>query len=411
MRTTSGLWLFISFALLSAHSQVLPTTVCDVTKHPAAFDGKIVRVRATVVSNFGISSILNAERECGGRLIMRLTYPGGGPTAYVSFREPNLKRMPVKMRRDREFKKFEELLAARMYPRSRDQFDAMWMPCNRYEVTATMTGRVDYAGEDGGFGHRGMFPTQFVLQSVSEVSGKDLSSNYDLTLFSPTKIIRFPTAHLSGKVVGPNGEGVAKAKVNVHSTEDVPPYRHRLTVRTDEKGRFKAEVPPGAYVIGVNLESPPSPAVPFPPTYFPDTENSHSATVVNVSDWEYRDDLKLELKRTLISKTIPVKVVWPDGKPVMDANVCLMQQNAPTGMVGRESHTNSEGRFDLIGFEGMDYEVQANIIGFEEANIYIYEYVEPTSTVHCAGNVIVHAGDKVNEPILMVFNKSGETCR
>jgi len=174
---------------------------------------------------------------------------------------------------------------------------------------------------------------------------------------------------------------------------------HWLTERTDEKGRFKVEVPPGAYVIGVNLESPPSPDVPFPPTYFPDTEDSHSATVLKFSDKDHRDDLNIELKRTLTRKTIPVKVVWPDGKPVGNANVCLMAQNDPTGMVGSLGHTNEDGRFDLIGFEGMDYVVQANI------------YVKPTYTPYCAQNVIVYAADRVNDPISMVFKKTGDTCK
>jgi hypothetical protein len=39
---------------LSARAQDKPisTTVCEVTKYPAAFDNKIVRFRATYVGNF-----------------------------------------------------------------------------------------------------------------------------------------------------------------------------------------------------------------------------------------------------------------------------------------------------------------------------------------------------------------------
>ena len=394
MRTVERLWLVLTLAVFSAHCQVLPTTVCDITRVPSAFDGKIVKVRATVVSGFEVFAIRDVNSECGR---MWLTYPGGGPSASVSMGAltPNLQRAPVNLHRNGEFKKFEDLLGAEMYPRSRG---AMCMSCNRYEVTATLTGRVDYAGEHGGFGHMNGWRTQLVLQSVSEVSAKDLSSKYDLTLFSPTKV-RFPTAYLSGKVVQPNGDPMVDAEVNVHSIEDVPPYVHGLTERSDERGRFKVEVPPGSYVLGVNLESPPSPAVPFPPTYFPDTEDSHSATVVKVLDKEHRSDLTIQLKRTLVRKTIPVRVVWPDGKPIVEANVCLMAQNEPTGMVGSLGHTNEDGRFDLIGLEGMDYVVQANI------------YVKPTFAPYCAGNVIVYARDQIMEPVSMVFNKSGDTCR
>lgn len=118
MRTAGELWLFISFALLSARAQVLPTTVCDVTKQPASFDGKIVQLRARVIAGFEVFAIQDATNDCGG---LWLTYPGGGPTASVSMGAlmPDLKRTPVELHRDGEFKRFEELLDAEMYLRSR----------------------------------------------------------------------------------------------------------------------------------------------------------------------------------------------------------------------------------------------------------------------------------------------------
>ncbi len=393
-RKAQCLLTFVSFVLIPAHSQVASTTVCDITQQPDAFDGKTVRVRATVISGFEVFAIRDTANDCGQ---MWLSYSGGGPTASVSTGAltPDLKRKSVELRHDRAFNKFQKLLVARMYPRSRG---AICLSCGRYEVTATMTGRVDYAGEHPGFGHLNGYRTQFVLQAISEVSGKDVSSGYDLKLFSPTKI-RFPTAYLSGKVLGPTGERVADAEVNVHSTEEVTPDAEELSGWTNEKGRFKVEVPPGSYVIGVNLESPPSPAVPFPPTYFPDTKDPHYATVLKVADKDRRDDLNIKLRRALTIKRIPLKAVWPDGKPVVDANVCLMQQNDPTGMVGVLGHTDGGGRFDLIGFEGIDYVVQANI------------YMQTSYKPYCARNVVVYRRDQVSSPISMVFDRSGESCR
>jgi hypothetical protein len=47
----------------------------------------------------------------------------------------------------------------------------------------------------------------------------------------------------------------------------------------------------------------------------------------------------------------------------------------------------------------MDYVVQANI------------YMQTSYKAYCARNVIVDRGDHVSEPISMVFNRSGESCR
>src|SRR6266851_4627643 len=395
MKNGVRLWLFTLVALCSSRAQVVSTTVCNVAKLPSAFDDKIVRVRATVTSGFEIFAIRDAEGDCGG---IWLTYPGGGPVASVSMGKltPDLQRVPIKLRRDGELKKFQELLDAEMYPRSRGN---LCESCHRYEVTATMTGRVDYAGEHGGFGHMNGFPTQFVLESVSEISVKDLSSRYDPNLFSSVRV-RFPTAYLQGKVTGPKGEGILSAEVNVHSTEDVPKYVREFTEWTDEKGRFKLEVPPGSYLIGLNLEMPPSPNVPFPPTYFPDTEDSHSATVLRVSDNEHRSDLNIRLKHRLTDKMIRVKVTWPDGKPVVDANVCLKEVKDPTAVVGGSvSHTKEDGTYDLVGFEGIDYVIHGDI------------YVKPSYKPYCAGNVIVRAKDQVNERVLLRLTKTGEICR
>jgi len=395
MKNGVRLWLFTLVAVCSSRAQVVSTTVCNVAKLPSAFDGKFVRVRATVTSGFEIFAIRDAEGDCGG---IWLTYPGGGPVASVSMGKltPDLQRVPIKLRRDGEFKKFQELLDAEMYPRSRGN---LCESCHRYEVTATMTGRVDYAGEHGGFGHMNGFRTQFVLESVNAISAKDLSSRYDLTLFSPTKV-RFPTAYLNGRVIGPKGEAISAAEVNVHSTEDVPQYLREFTEWTDEKGRFKLEVPPGTCVIGVNLETPPSPSVPFAPTYFPNTEDPRSASVFRVADKEHRSDLDIRLERRLTDKIIAVKVTWPQGKPVNDANVCLKEVEAPTAVVGGSvSHTKEDGTVELVGFEGIDYVVHADI------------YIKPSYKPHCAGNVIVRAKDRVDGRISLTLTKTGEICK
>lgn len=111
----------------SAVAQPVQTSVCEVTRSPALFDGKMVRLRATVVSGFEAFGIRDPEDKCG---VIWLTYPGGGPVASTSFgpATPNLQRPPVTLKNNRQLKRFQKLLDAEMYPRSRGN---LCMACTR----------------------------------------------------------------------------------------------------------------------------------------------------------------------------------------------------------------------------------------------------------------------------------------
>jgi hypothetical protein len=370
--------------------------VCEITLSPASFDGKRVQLRATVASGFEVFGIRDPGNEkCG---LIWLTYAGGGPVASVSMgtKTPHIRPQPVELKHSRELKRFEKLLNAPMYPRSRGN---ICVACTRYEVTATMTGRLDYAGKAGGFGHMNAYETQLVLESVSDVSATDQASNYDLKEYSPTPI-RFPTGYLKGRVVAPDGRPVAKAEVNVSSTEDVPGYMHDFTEWTDEKGRFKIAVPPGTYLLGINLDTPPSPAVPFAATYYPGTADVNAAKKLSVADRQNVGGLVIRIPERLRERKVPVKVTWPDGKPVEDANVWLAEIRNPTAVVGGAvNHTDAAGTFVLIGFEGLDYFVQANI------------YLKPRYTPHCAELRTLKAGEAVPHRLVMVLTRTGEACK
>jgi hypothetical protein len=273
------------------------------------------------------------------------------------------------------------------------------MACTRYEVTATMTGRLDYAGKGHGFGHMNAYETQLVLESVADVSATDQASHYDLKLFSPTPV-HLPTGYLKGRAVAPDGRPVAGAEVNVHSTEDVPPYLQGFTEWADEKGRFRVAVPPGTYLLGINLETPPSPAVPFAATYYPGTANEKTAKKLSVADRQNVSGLTIRIPERLRERKVPVKVTWPDGKPVEDANVWLAEIRNPTAVVGGAvSHTVADGTFDLTGFEGIDYFLHADI------------YVKPRYVPHCAEARTLKTGDPIPDRLVMVLTREGEICR
>src|SRR5215471_6108271 len=58
-----------------------PTSICEVSRNPAFFDGKVVSLRATVASGFEVFAIRSSDEDCGG---MWLEYSEGGPTASTS---------------------------------------------------------------------------------------------------------------------------------------------------------------------------------------------------------------------------------------------------------------------------------------------------------------------------------------
>jgi hypothetical protein len=372
----------------AAQDKFVTTTVCDVVKDPAAFDNKSVRLTATLAGNFEISSIRDPiHQDCES---MWFTYPGSGPSAYVSFNtgEPSKPRPSVQLTKDKNFQEFQKYIDAKLYPRQRT---SVCMGCSRYEVTAVMIGLVEFAGVGRGFGHLNGFPVQFVLRSVEKTTVKDLAPNYDTAEYSTTPI-RFPTGYVSGTLLGPHGRPISDADVTIYSVSEPPTHIDKDSATTDKKGQFKFAVPPGSYIIGFNTFWAPSAKTPYPPTYYPSTQERTSAQAVNVDDKQHVRNLVLRVSRPLTARVITVKVVWPDGRAVPDANVWISQLSDPTAVVGISvSHTSTDGTFDLTGFEGIDYILHAN----KYAGL---------ARVSCAKNLLMRASQPIPPRIEMTLS-------
>jgi hypothetical protein len=190
--------IFTGTASAKDQPKIVPTStsVCEVTINPASFDGKIASLRATVVSGFEVFAIRAPEGDCGR---VWLDYSEGGPVASTSLAVHRSSRDPVILFKDSNFKRFQVLLKAEMYPRTRE---SMCMDCNRYEVSATMVGRIDYAGQQAGYGLMNGYRVQFELVSVSDVTAEELSGRYDLAKFSPDPV-RLPTGYIQGRLISP----------------------------------------------------------------------------------------------------------------------------------------------------------------------------------------------------------------
>jgi hypothetical protein len=200
-----GLILAFGCGLHAQAAAPVDVSVCDVVKNPAPFDGKIVRIKGTVVAGFDEFAIKDAtDPQCGFQVnAIWLSYPQGskaksGPLAMVTvepahnfagtYKAPA--RTPVTLDKSKEFKQFDTLLA-----QTNDKIGGICLGCARYEVTATLVGRLDTVADAtlkrdasgkivgwGGFGNMNAYPARLVLQSVSEVTPKEIDYSKALAI-------------------------------------------------------------------------------------------------------------------------------------------------------------------------------------------------------------------------------------
>jgi hypothetical protein len=235
---------FFAFVLLIAfscclHAQAVDATVCDILQNPAAFNGKIVRIKGTVAASFDRFAIEGAN--CGQHIDgIWLAYPEGtkgkaGPVAVVELQpahnfagtlEPAT-RTPVTLDRSKDFKQFDSLLAAQF------KEDSMCLGCSRNKVTATLVGRLDGVSKAGirrdstgkiagwsGFGNLNAYSARLVLQSVSDVAPESIDYSKAATAtkgdFADPSVSGDPVAaaHMGAKIFGagnPAGDQIERA--------------------------------------------------------------------------------------------------------------------------------------------------------------------------------------------------------
>jgi hypothetical protein len=185
------------------YAQAVNTTVCEILDHPQSFNGKIVRIKGTVVASFDQFVVKGADCGINTNKNIWLSYPEGtkakaGPAVMVQVQPahnftgdvPVVQRTPVTLdKNNKDFKLFDSQLATQY------RKGGMCLGCNKFEVTATLVGRLDAvenaglqrdkAGKVigfGGFGHMNAYATRLVLQSVSDVTSKEIDYSQVLAI-------------------------------------------------------------------------------------------------------------------------------------------------------------------------------------------------------------------------------------
>ena len=216
-----GLFLAVGSSLHAQAAVPVDVKVCDVVKSPAQYNGKMVRITGTVVAGFDEFVIKDVpDPNCGFQVnAIWLSYPQGskaksGPVAMMTVQPAHNfagtynapARTPVSLEKSKDFKQFDSLLA-----QTNDKVGGMCLGCARYEVTATLIGRLDTVADAtlqrdasgkivgfGGFGNMNGYPARLVLQSVSNVTSKEVDYSKAIGLTKGTPV---PSAG-SGNSVG-----------------------------------------------------------------------------------------------------------------------------------------------------------------------------------------------------------------
>lgn len=195
MKRIFVLALLICASAFGLQAQVVDTTVCAIVKNPKSFDGKIVRIKGTVMAGLD-EFIVKDSGPCGYPVDgIWISYPQGtkgkaGPATMLqvqpahnfagTYTAPT--RTPVTLEKNKDFKEFDNLLS-----QTHNKARVLCLGCFKNTVNATLVGRLDGVesaalGRDkagkiigfGGFGNMNAYPARLVLQSVSDVVGKEV---------------------------------------------------------------------------------------------------------------------------------------------------------------------------------------------------------------------------------------------
>ena len=343
----------IKMPLVSAQ-QPVSTTICDVMHRPSAFAGHIVKLRATVETGMEASVLIDANNSSCKSPWLDWAPIKGEPSRSEEY-DTQQRRFPVFLVEDENLKHFEGALNAVVYPRENHVMFVDGGP-KRYTVTATMTGRVDYAGKGLGFGHLNGWEVRFVLSSVEDVAM--VERTYDWTVYS-REPVRFPHGTISGKLTNADGKPIKTAWIGAIPAKGKVPIGFKQSLTKDD-GSYTFDLDPGIYFVVVNRISAATEDVPVLTTYFPSSEVESGATPLKIDDYTNLTGINLHINRTLTPIYINLQVFRSTGEPAAGAYAYLTQTNQ-AGLAGEHgvTHLDSAGRARLFGFEGVEYLVWA----------------------------------------------------
>ena len=163
-----------------------------------------------------------------------------------------------------------------------------------------------------------------------------------------------PDGGISGTVVDASGRPVRGVYVGATTESDPFPQCAERTATTEPNGRFEFRaLPPGRYVLVVNVQDVLRRTLPYPRTVYEGPASEGGAIDLDVG--EKVDAGVWTLQPAVPRMRIRGTLSRPDGRPVTPATVLMMESSSsrPGGVAS--GPVDSQGRFDFEGFVGRAY--------------------------------------------------------
>jgi len=207
----------------------------------------------------------------------------------------------------------------------------------RFEFTGLARGpyRLSVETPDG-------FTTRTAGERTIELPDEHACANADYALA--------PSGRITGRVVDAAGRPPKQVTIqaNIADARGQPGGVSLPTAYPNDQGVFEiAELPPGRYIVGVNLENrPPSQYTPYARTVYP--SDGSDAFVVTITRGETFDLGEWRLPPPVPTLRLDGNVAWDDGTPA--AGIVVMAQditdNSRGAFVGNTT-TAADGRFSI----------------------------------------------------------------
>jgi hypothetical protein len=168
---------------------------------------------------------------------------------------------------------------------------------------------------------------------------------------------------IRGVVQRPPGDAGTTIPVELMAAEAVGKGGNIQVLRTsaDAGGGFEfTEVPPGRYLVGVDLIRRIDPKVVFPTTFHPGTPDATAATVVQLEGGEERELAPMTLPPARRAHRLVGTVVFDDGSPASGAFISLSDGITKFRQVAGGIKTGPDGTFGFLVHEGLSYIAHAS---------------------------------------------------
>jgi hypothetical protein len=168
---------------------------------------------------------------------------------------------------------------------------------------------------------------------------------------------------VSGRVVNPEGEPVARILVGLAEPGADPKDKYIKLEHTDDQGHFSfAGIPRGRYVIAVNhtrFPDPKSPSNAYPPSFYPGVVDQAQAQTITVGPGEKLNELEIRVPSKRAASVLKVKVVWADGTPVVNAQLSLRDVTQSESTADYGESADEQGQFRIDGYAGQTLVISA----------------------------------------------------